>query len=213
MRNLLSSSIFFIIILCSCSVVHYNRFHISKDDGFEKRIDPVIQNGASALLYKAGIRIYGKYVSGLFLFKKMNDTTQRVVFSSETGITFFDFEFSGKDFNIRQCFEKFRNKTLISTFRKDLKMILMTGFHLAGAESVKYKKEEQMIYRLREGKEYFYFYLEEHTCSCLKIENTSRCFKKVIILLKKNASGVNSQISIRHKKIPLDIDLQLIPRI
>lgn len=213
MKNLLLSSFLFFIVSCSCSIAHHHRFHIAEGEAVTKKIHPIIQNDTSALLYKAGIKIYGKYFSGLFLFKKMNDTTQRVVFSSETGITFFDFEFSGSRFTILQCFEKFRNVALIRTFRKDLSMILMTGIQHAHAEIVKYKKEEQLILRFKEEKEYFYYYSGDHPGFYTRIENTSKCFKRVIILLDKSDSGITSHISIRHKNINLKIDLQLIPRI
>jgi len=213
MKNLLLSSLLLFIVLCSCSIAHHHRFHIAEGEAITIKPHPIIQNDTSALLYKAGIRFYGKYFSGLFLFKKMNDTTQRVVFSSETGITFFDFEFSGEQFNIRQCFEKFRSKALINTFRKDLSMILMTVIHPAHAELVKYKKEDQLILRIKEENEYFYYYTDNHSGYYTRIENTSKCIKKVIVLLDKNASGLTSHIIIRHKDINLYIDLQLIPRI
>ncbi len=47
----------------------------------------------SSALCDAGIDVVGNHISGLLLVKAMPDSSRRIVFSSETGITFFDFDF------------------------------------------------------------------------------------------------------------------------
>src|SRR5688500_8330513 len=52
----------------------------------------------STTLFSASIDVVGKHLSGLLFIKAMPDQSHRVVFTSETGITFFDFEYKSDGF-------------------------------------------------------------------------------------------------------------------
>ena len=214
MKNLLLSSFLIILLLCSCSLAHHHRYQKTEHVGVPWKINPIIQNDTSALLYKAGIHFYGKYFSGLFLFKKMDDTTQRVVFYSETGIGFFDFEFSGEHFAVKQCMDKFNNKGLINTFRNDLGMIILANQNAAKADLVANKKDKDkhIVFRYKQGKEIIYYYITDKGTRYSKIERASKCFIKTVIMLENTENDLTTLISIRHKNINLKIDLKLIPR-
>ena len=52
-------------------------------------------------LYKANVDVVGNHLSGLLLFKKMHDSSTKVVFSNEMTLSFFDLNFAAVgEFNV-----------------------------------------------------------------------------------------------------------------
>lgn len=211
MKNFLLGSII-LFLLNACTPLHPGRF-----TEYGAMLSPpfpqsVIQADSASLLFKAGISFYGKYFSGLFLFKKTGNDTTRVVFSGETGITFFDFEFSGGHFRLVNCYEKMNREALINTFRNDLAMLLMTGLNTENVQWLKYGKQEQKVMKFTKGKDFFFYYLEENSSDIVRIERTTKRYKKVIVKIEKPLPDGQCHIFIRHKDVNLKMDLKLIPR-
>lgn len=77
-------------------------------------------------LYKASVDVYGNHISGLMFFKTMPDSSQNVVFTTETGLTFFNFSWSKTgEFKVRHVIEKLDKKVVINLLRKDIELILV----------------------------------------------------------------------------------------
>ena len=77
-------------------------------------------------LYKAQIDISGKSLSGLLLIKKMPDSSTRIVFSTETGVKFFDFAFmENGEFNVIDILKRLDKKVVITALRKDFEVLLI----------------------------------------------------------------------------------------
>src|SRR6267154_2957609 len=63
--------------------------------------------------YHAGVDVAGNHISGLLLIKNMPDSTTRVVFTNEAGVTFFDFGFSSDGrFVIHTIIKKLNRKAI-----------------------------------------------------------------------------------------------------
>ena len=80
----------------------------------------------STELYDASIEVSGHYISGLLFVKTMPDSSHRVVFANESGLTFFDFEWTqlGK-FQVRHVIKKLDKKIVIHALRKDLELLVI----------------------------------------------------------------------------------------
>jgi hypothetical protein len=80
-----------------------------------------------AELYNASVDVMGKHISGLVFFKLMPDSSQRVVFTNEAGVKFFDFGF-GQDGRIvtHQVMKKLDKKIVVRTLQKDFDLVMMT---------------------------------------------------------------------------------------
>ena len=85
-------SILFLVVSCA-------------SNNFEKELKPVtlentiynvpyFANPEIDYAYKANISVYGNDLSGIFIAKKINATTHRVVFTTEFGNKLLDFEIS-----------------------------------------------------------------------------------------------------------------------
>ena len=61
---------------------------------------PYFSNSETDYVYKANITVYGNELSGIFIVKKINETTHRAVFTTEFGNKLLDFEVSDTNFKI-----------------------------------------------------------------------------------------------------------------
>jgi hypothetical protein len=105
-------------------------------------------------LYRASVDVYGNHISGLMFFKTMPDSSQNVVFATETGLTFFNFSWSKSgEFKVQHVIEKLDRKVVINLLRKDLELILIPSTYKSRANaesdkthSVEFKKEKVFFY-------------------------------------------------------------------
>ncbi len=69
--------------------------------------------------------LWKKYsISGVLLIKKMEDSSTRVVFQNELGMTFFDFSWTDTwMFKVEQIIAKMNNEALIKTLKKDFEAL------------------------------------------------------------------------------------------
>jgi hypothetical protein len=90
MRCLLFESIIALLLMgCASEYAHLQKTQESGD--CPDKILPLI---IETSWYDASVDVVGKHISGLLLIKNMPDNSKRVVFTSEAGLTFFDFSFS-----------------------------------------------------------------------------------------------------------------------
>src|SRR6478672_62505 len=102
MRLLLYSSI--LILAAGCS---------KKISGVASSFkEPCIQQAKPSfhtVLYKTSVDVTSHHLSGLLLMKNTGDTT-RIVFTSEMGLTYFDFSYIGNNFKVNYCIRKLNRK-------------------------------------------------------------------------------------------------------
>jgi hypothetical protein len=78
-------------------------------------------------LYNASVDVVGNHISGLVLFKTMADSSQRVVFTNEAGVKFFDFGFeTDGSVTTHQIIKKLNKKIVVRTLQNDFGLVLMT---------------------------------------------------------------------------------------
>src|SRR5471030_363985 len=87
MRYLLLGSC--LCLLFGCTAVYKNLKPASGDITAIKKFNP----NFDVALYKAETDIVGHHLGGLLLIKRLPDSSIRMVFSSEVGFKFFDFEY------------------------------------------------------------------------------------------------------------------------
>jgi hypothetical protein len=76
------------------------------------------------MLFKASIDIRNEHLTGLMLIKMMPDSSTRIVFTNEIGMTFFDFILKKGTFRTGYCFEPMNKKPLIGMFRTCFELML-----------------------------------------------------------------------------------------
>jgi hypothetical protein len=200
--SLLGSLIF---TLFSCSSPYKNLQKISGDATCVEKFKPIFSKN----LYKAQINILGKELSGILLFKTMPDSSIRVVFSSEMGFKYFDFEFAKNgDFKVFYILKAMNKKVLVNMLKNDFELVLMQNLDFNNAS---FYQENQLKYSVFKQNSTFTYYITNENCSELVgIENASKHKIKVQIAMQNFKNNLPDRIGISHKNFKFNIGLKLL---
>ncbi|RAJ02604.1 hypothetical protein LX64_03624 [Chitinophaga skermanii] len=157
-------------------------------------------------LYNTQVDVLNNHFSGLLFYKRMPDSSMRIVFANEMGFKFFDFEFS-KDgrFTKYYIIPKMDKKAVIKTLQKDFSMILMQQNPSFATVYEGYGKL-YTAFNLTKGRIY---YITDTACQSLeKVQNGSKRKPVVDIWMKDYKNGVPDSIFIQHKKFKFNISSQ-----
>lgn len=80
-----------------------------------------------AARYRTTVDVLNKHLSGILIFKPQEDTSWRVVFINEMGVTFFDFSFFTDRYVVHSILESMDKKAVKRSLAKDLGMLLRLG--------------------------------------------------------------------------------------
>ena len=160
-------------------------------------------------LYKAQVAVAGNQFSGLLLVKQMPDSSTRLLFTTETGLKFFDFEFAADGaFKVIFIMEKMNKAAVIKTLRKDFELVLMKN--LGQLPSKIFTKDSLLYHRFIKEKDYKY-YITDTTCTQLvRIEKASVRKLYATMVMKNYTQGVPDTIGIAHHNFEFNIGLKLL---
>ncbi len=191
------------LFLVSCSsvnlVLDYKTVPIEK---------PVFQNTYFAnpeidYVYKANISVYDNELTGIFIAKKINETTHRVVFTTEFGNKLLDFEISDTDFKINSIVEELNRKILINTLKNDFRLLLKNDFVVAE----KYENATNRVYKNIDGKKDIYLFSSIIDGKLYKITQASKTKEKINISFTSENNIFADNIIIQHYNLKLRIEL------
>lgn len=161
--------------------------------------------------YNATVDVIGRHISGLVLFKARPDSTMRVVFTNEVGVTFFDFEFGkGRHFKVHQIIEQMDIKAVINLLRKDFEMIMMQD--VIGKELKTFVSNNEIFYALPRKKETDYFITDKECATLLRIEKLSKRKKMVEVVLVGEKHQSPDTVHLKHFTFDMQISLKKIHR-
>ncbi|MBK7572678.1 MAG: hypothetical protein IPI10_14030 [Bacteroidetes bacterium] len=203
MRYFILSSLLF--LCCSCSSVYKE---LTKTEDKSCDLEKFRPSYGSAL-YTASIDILNKHMSGLLLIKAMPDSSIRTIFTNETGLTFFDFEFDrSTGFKVHSIFKKMDKKAIINTLRIDFELMLMNNLQFPSKMSFEY--QQQNYYLFHQRNENIYMVTDSICNSLVRIELASKRKPKVDVTLLNYSNGIPSIITISHKHFNFTISLRQI---
>ncbi len=156
--------------------------------------------------YDASIDVTGKHLSGLVLIKNMPDSSQRIVFSSETGVTFFDFGFNRTgEFKVYSILKKLDRKPLINTLRKDFELIIGNPFRSNILTS--WKTDGEIYFGVEQKGEAAYFITDKDCISLRRLELGTTRKRKVSVRIAGAGYPLPDTLDIKHYTFPLHIQL------
>lgn len=207
MRCLLLNSVL-LLMLASCGSAYKGLQRTDADAAAcLQRFRPQIDSPA---LYSTQVDILQHHLSGLLYFRPMDNGSMRVLFMSEMGMKFFDFEFA-KDgtFTKHYMLPKMDKKAVVKTLRKDFDMVLMRR-DPSTAQTFAMQGLRYTAFRLPKGKIY---YITDTACTeLLRVENGSRRKPVVEATLRAYRNGVPDSINIRHHAVKFNISLQRVEK-
>lgn len=162
-------------------------------------------------LYNTTVDVVGNHLSGLLLIKKMPDSSTRMVFSSETGFTFFDFEFAvDGNFKVYSIIKKMNKRSVLKTLQHDFELVLMNGLNNSAATV---RANEGLIYFILPQAKGFNYYIVNATGEELvRMERASNQKTIVEAVMKNYVNGVPDTIGISHKTFEFNIGLKRLER-
>jgi hypothetical protein len=205
MRYLLLGSCLF--ILAGCSSVYKNLQPATGDINYIEKFRPDFKNA----LYKAEIDIISHHLSGLLLIKTLPDSSVRMVFSTEMGIKFFDFEFKpDRGFKVYYIIKQMDKKPVIKTLKKDFELIMLTEKETKSAYLLKDDNNLYYIFPKQKGS---YCYITDLAGTEIKTLEISSPQKPIVQAVMKNyKNGIPDTIGIMHKNFSFTIGLKRIER-
>ena len=179
----------------------------SADINLLQKFKPVF----TVALYNTTVDVVGNHLSGLLLIKKMPDSSTRMVFSNEMGLTFFDFEFAadGK-FKVYSIIKKMNKRSVIKTLQHDFELILMNNLDNSKASVRTGNGLTYFIFPQTKGFNYYITNLSGD--ELVRMERASN--KKTIVeaVMKNYINGIPDTIGISHKTFEFRIGLKRIER-
>ncbi|WP_264535735.1 hypothetical protein [Flavobacterium sp. N1736] len=192
---------FLAIILASCGSVAKN-YTPKKLDKTAYEI-PYFKDSKTDYVYKTNITVYGHDLSGIFIAKKINDTTHRVVFTTEFGNKLLDFEISEKNFKVNSIVSELDRKILINTLKEDFRLLLKKDFQI----QEQFENESDDIYKSADGKRDNYLFISKKDRKLEKVINSSKTKEKITLLFSSENNIFAEKIEIIHQNIKLKIEL------
>ncbi len=197
----------------SCSKAHYGSLKADPDD--TGRLLPGTFSPERSL-YRCSVdgRFLFKrfHLSGLLLFKALEDSSTRVVFANESGLTFFDFGWSGRDsFYVVRIIPQLDRRPVIKTLRKDLELILYKGLDRATEQSFKNTSEANCCgyagnrrterwHRFRLEKGYVYYVQVDSLLRRIETTNGSRPVTTIALAARPDTDLLSDSISVVHHR-------------
>lgn len=141
----------------------------------------------------------------------MPDSSTRMVFSSETGFTFFDFEFAADgNFKVYSIIKKMNKRSVIKTLQHDFELVLMNRLDSSTASV---RTQDGLLYFIfPQTKGFSYYITNADKTEMVRMERASS--KKTIVeaVMKNFINGVPDTIGISHKTFEFNIGLKRIER-
>jgi hypothetical protein len=167
--------------------------------------------GIATSWYTAGIDVVGKHLSGLLLVKEMPDSSRRVVFTNEAGITFLDFEFSASGaFQAKQVIKQLDHKAVVELLRKDF--ALMLGIPFQHGKYAAWLSDTAIFYGVPQKKETAYFITDRECASLQRLELGSKRKRKVTIVFSGADLRQPAGVTLQHYTFNMVIVLKKLER-
>ncbi len=193
--------------MASCSPVYKNLQGANGNIGYVEKFRPNFK----VALYKAEVNAVGHYLSGLLIIKILPDSSTRVVFSTETGFKFFDFEFRPDGgFRVYYIIKQIDKKPVIKTLRKDFELVLMSNQDTAKAYL---RKDDSSLYYIFPKQKGSYCYITDLAGTAITIAEVCSPHKPIVqAIMRDYKNGIPDTIGITHKNFSFTIALKKIER-
>jgi hypothetical protein len=196
------------ICLIGCASEYAHLQKSQNDTDCPGRILPLV---IETSWYDASVDVMGRHISGLLLFKNMPDSSKRVVFTNEAGITYFDFSFS-KDgrFSVVSVIKQLDRKPVIQTLEKDFALVL--GFPFSNSVGQRYTTGDDIYFAFKEKNGTAYFITNKDCASLQRLEWGDNGKRLVTVRTPGSVYPSPATIEVDHHTFRMSIKLTRIQK-
>jgi hypothetical protein len=208
MHCLRLSSLLGLLLLAACAAPYKDLQQVSNTPHSALRYKPVFDKVLYRCVVDGRVVLKKFHLSGLLLFKTMDDGSTRAVFQNEMGFSFFDFEWDKNDsFKVNSIIPQLDKPALIRTLQKDMNLLLMKGL-MASTETA-LRQGDEMYYRFTLDKGVAYYITTQDKLT--SIENAGKSKVITIALGEKPAdTAMPGSVLFTHHKANFTIQLNKI---
>lgn len=192
----------FFLFLISCASNELTKDYTSKTSVKKTFEVPYFSNPETDYVYKANISIYGKELTGIFVAKRLNQTTHRVVFTTEFGNKLMDFEISETEFKINFTVSEFDKKILTNTLKNDFRLLLRNHYEIKEV----FENSENLVYKSLEGNQLNYLFVSKANATLFKIANGTKRKQKINLSFTSENNIFAQQFIFQHHNIKLRME-------
>lgn len=205
-------ALFVILFISSCAYRPYPDYQKADLAGNELR--PILSlTDQPSYLFKSSLDYKDHSFSGLLLIKQMQENIYRATFTTEIGMKIFDLELNGPQSLVHYCYEPINRKNFLNVITDDIKLLLMNNLLHGEVETFTHPKGESILYRVRAGKETYFYLVDRQTGNLLKMEKGNRKGKPEIeMTLSDHQELFPYQIEVRHRDMDLSLSFKFIKR-
>lgn len=202
------STIQFLIINCFLAIVLVSCGSVTKNYT-PKKLDktsyevPYFSDSKTDYVYKTNITVYGNEISGIFIAKKINNTTHRIVFTTEFGNKLMDFEISDTNFKVNSIVSELDRKILINTLKEDFRLLLKKEYLI----QEQFENDSDNIYKSKDEKRDNYLFISKKDNKLEKVVHSSPTKEKFTLTFSSENNIFAEKIQIIHQNIKLKIEL------
>lgn len=153
-------------------------------------------------VYKTNITVYGNELSGIFIAKKINESTHRVVFTTEFGNKLLDFEISENDFKVNSVVEELDRKMLINTLVADFRIVLREKYDI----QAQFEDGNDKVLQSKSDNRFNYLYVSKADGKLSQIRHASKRKEKINIQYISENNIFADKIVIQHYDLKLRIE-------
>ncbi len=196
------------LLLAGCASDYRHLKTAEPDDPCELRLIP---NLTSPSWFDASIDVAGQHISGLLLIKTMADSSRRVVFTNEAGITYLDFGFlRDGTFKVFNVIHQLNRKAVITTLRKDFELIIGLPFHKG--KFLRFVAGEEVYFGVKQKKETAYFITSKDCASLQRMERGSARKRVVSVSVQPPGYPTPERLELTHHTFNMQIKLTRIQK-
>lgn len=190
---------FFLIVFLLASSFVYTSCSSVKDTAYlNETIKSPLLGGNTSALYKANIKVFGKFFSGLILFKyNKKEQACNIVLLTEVGLTLCEFYSVNDMMEVKSASSLFQSKMAQQTLADDFSYLL---HHPGGLKQV---SQWQYINKNRVR------YFQNNKSELCQIRK-KRLVNGVMINLNNYKQGVPNDINFKHRGIKFNMKLKLL---
>ncbi|WP_291933062.1 hypothetical protein [Chryseobacterium sp.] len=154
-------------------------------------------------VYKCQMDIYKNHVSGILIIKKINDTTHRVVLTSDFGNKLIDFEISDHDFKLNYVLPDLDKKIVINFLKNDFQQLLKKQYPV----SESFENENARIYLSKEDHKSYYLFFNKENNLLKQIIYTKNNREKIDFTFEAKKHIFADSLHLIHKDFKITIKL------
>ncbi|WP_294285927.1 hypothetical protein [uncultured Chryseobacterium sp.] len=199
LRNLAYSLIF--ILFASCKT--YKITDAKPVLNTEKTVENLYFSSKEDYVYKCQMDIYKNHVSGILILKKINQTTHRVVLTSDFGNKLIDFEISETDFKLNYVLPDMDKKIVINFLKNDFRELLRQQYPVKET----FENGNSKIYLSEIDQKSYYLFFNKENKLLQQIVYTKNNKEKIDFTFEAKKHIFADSLNLQHKDFKINIKL------